>query len=89
MAVLPFRTAGADPELQYLREGIVDLPYARLTGDGGPRALAPQTAITAWQRAGGSAESDLPEAEALELAAGLGSAQLLHGAIVGTTIASA
>ena len=84
VTVLPFRTAGADPELQYLREGIVDLLFARLTGEGGPRALAPQTAIGAWVRAVGSPRSDLPEDDALELASGLGSAHLLQGGIVGT-----
>ena len=36
VAVLPFRVAGADPSLQYLRQGMVDLLQAKLTGSGGP-----------------------------------------------------
>ncbi len=84
VAVVPFRAGGVDPNLQYLREGIVDLLFARLTGEGGPRALAPQTAISAWQRAGGSEDADLPEERALELAADLGAAQLIQGGIVGS-----
>ena len=39
VAVFPFRVAGADPALSYLREGIVDLLTVKLTGEGGPRAL--------------------------------------------------
>jgi serine/threonine-protein kinase len=38
VTVLPFRVAGADPGLSYLREGMVDLLAAKLTGDGGPRS---------------------------------------------------
>jgi serine/threonine-protein kinase len=32
VAVLPFRVAGADPSLQYLRQGMVDLLQAKLHG---------------------------------------------------------
>src|SRR5690606_16364086 len=32
LVILPFRVAGADPALQYLREGMVDLLTAKLTG---------------------------------------------------------
>ncbi len=35
VAVMPFRSRGADPALGYLREGVVDLFDARLTGGGG------------------------------------------------------
>jgi len=49
--ILPFRVAGADPDLSYLREGMVDLLAAKLTGDGGPRSVDPRSVISAWRRA--------------------------------------
>src|SRR5215204_205832 len=43
VAVVPFRIAGADPSLAYMREGMLDLLAAKLTGDGGPRAADPRS----------------------------------------------
>jgi tetratricopeptide (TPR) repeat protein len=84
VAVLPFRAAGADPAITYLREGMVDLLAAKLTGEGGPRAVDPRAAISAWNRAGGSSAADLTEAAALELARSLGAGRVLLGGLVGT-----
>ena len=42
VAVVPFRVGGAAPELGYLREGMIDLVAARLTGEGGARAADPR-----------------------------------------------
>ncbi len=84
VAVMPFRISGADPQVSYLREGLVDLFHARLGGEGGPRALVPQTVISAWRRAGGSETDDLDESRALSVAAALGAGQLLLGSIVGS-----
>jgi serine/threonine-protein kinase len=84
VAVLPFRVAGADPSIVYLREGMVDLLAAKLTGEGGPRAVDPRAAISAWNRAGGSSDTDLTEAAALELARSLGAGRVLLGGLVGT-----
>jgi serine/threonine-protein kinase len=84
VAVLPFRVAGADPAIVYLREGMVDLLAAKLTGEGGPRAVDPRAAISAWNRAGGSSDADLTEAAALELARSLGAGRVLLGGLVGT-----
>ncbi len=39
VAVLPFRVSAANPSLGYLREGMLDLLAAKLTGDGAPRAV--------------------------------------------------
>jgi len=83
VTVLPFRVAGADPGLSYLREGMVDLMAAKLTGDGGPRSVDPRTVISAWRRAGGSAQDDLPEGSALALAQRLGAGRLIEGSVVG------
>jgi tetratricopeptide (TPR) repeat protein/predicted negative regulator of RcsB-dependent stress response len=81
--ILPFRVAGADPGLGYLREGMVDLLAAKLTGDGGPRSVDPRTVISAWRREGGSAHDDLPEERALAVARRLGAGRLIEGSVVG------
>ena len=81
VAVFPFRVAGADPSLGYLREGMIDLLAAKLTGEGGPRAADPRTVVAAWRRAGGE---DLGESEAAQVARGIGAGQLLLGSAVGS-----
>jgi serine/threonine-protein kinase len=85
VAVVPFRVKGAVPALGYLREGMIDLVAARLTGEGGARATDPGSVMAAWRRAAGSQSDDLPERDALGLARRLGAGQLLLGGIVGTT----
>ena len=82
VVVLPFEFS-ASPELSYLRQGIVNLLESSLTGEGGPRAVASQTTIAHWKRAGG-ADRGLTEDEARAIARELGAGQLLTGSIVGT-----
>jgi eukaryotic-like serine/threonine-protein kinase len=82
--VMPFRVTGTDPGLDYLREGMVDLLAAKLTGEGGPRAVDPRSALAAWRRAGGTAEADPSLDATLEAARRLGSGRVLLGEIVGT-----
>jgi hypothetical protein len=84
VAVLPFRVTGASAELGYLREGMIDLLAAKLTGDGGPRALNPRILMREWRGAVTSEGQELPEAVAHGLAQRLGAGQLLQGAVVGT-----
>jgi serine/threonine-protein kinase len=84
VAVVPFRTAGAAPELGYLREGMIDLVAARLTGEGGTRAADPRSVMAAWRQAARSEADDLPEGAAVDLARRLGAGRLLLGGIVGT-----
>jgi serine/threonine-protein kinase len=84
VAVMPFRVTGAAPGLGYLREGMIDLVAAKLTGEGGARAADPRSVMIAWRRVAGSETADLPERAALELARRLGAGQLLLGAVVGT-----
>ena len=84
VAVAPFRVGGAAPALGYLREGMIDLAAARLTGEGGARAADPGSVMSAWRQAAGSAGGDLPESAVLGLARGLGAGQVLSGSIVGT-----
>ncbi len=84
VAVLPFRVASADASLQYLREGMVDLLAAKFTGQGGPRAVDPRTAIHAWEQAAGSIGADIPEDESITVGRRVGAGQVLLGSVVGT-----
>ena len=84
MAVVPFRVSTADPALHYLREGMLDLLAAKLTGEGGIRATDPRQLLDAWRRAGGSETNELPRENALLLARRLGAGRLLLGDVVGT-----
>ena len=84
VAVVPFRVATADPALHYLREGMLDLLAAKLTGEGGMRATDPRQLLDAWRRAGGSESVELPRDDALAFARRLGAGRLLLGDVVGT-----
>jgi tetratricopeptide (TPR) repeat protein len=84
VAVVPFRTGGAAPALSYLREGMIDLVAARLTGEGGARAADPGSVMAAWRQAGASGTGDLPGPAVLELARRLGAGRVLQGGVVGT-----
>ncbi len=84
VAVAPFRVAGSDPSLRFLREGMVDLLAATLTGEAGPRSADPRAVLSAWRRAAGSEDADLPRDRALDVAERLGAGRLLLGDITGT-----
>ncbi|MBA3560532.1 MAG: serine/threonine protein kinase [Gemmatimonadaceae bacterium] len=84
VAVAPFRLSGGDPSIRYLREGMLDLLAAKLTGTGGPRSSDPRALLSAWRRAAGSDSADLPRDQALSVAEDLGAGQLLLGDISGT-----
>jgi hypothetical protein len=77
IAVLPFRVAGADPALHYLREGMIDLLAAKLTGEGGPR-VDPRTVTAAFRRRRHE-EQDLSQEQAVAMARGIGAGQALLG----------
>ena len=82
IAVLPFRVTSADPTVRSLREGMLDLIGAKLTGT--IRAADTRTVLAAWRRAGGSETADIDEAEALRFVRGLGAGRMLEGAILQT-----
>jgi eukaryotic-like serine/threonine-protein kinase len=84
VAVAPFRIASADPSLHYLRDGMLDLLAAKLTGEGGLRATEPRTVLTEWNRSGGSTTEDLPPEASLKMAERLSAGRLLLGDVVGT-----
>ena len=83
VAVLPFRVAGADPSLHYLRQGMLDLLQAKLTGEGGPRAADARSVLAAFRDAGGSDQEDVPDGALLQIARKVGAARVLQGSIVG------
>ncbi|MDF2758933.1 MAG: protein kinase [Thermomicrobiales bacterium] len=80
VAVLPFRTTGADPELWH--EGIVDLLSYNLEEIGQLRKIDPVTVLTGWRRMGGSASNPLSAAEAREIGRRLGSRYVVTGRAV-------
>ena len=84
IAIAPFRVAGADPSLGYLREGMVDLLAAKVGGTAGLRALDPRTTLATWRRATDSNE-DLGTDDAMRVAHGLGAGRLILGEIAGTS----
>jgi tetratricopeptide (TPR) repeat protein len=83
IAIAPFRVTGADSSLVYLREGMVDLLAAKLSGTAELRAADPRTVLAAWRRSVGSGQN-LPVDRAVEVAAAVGAGRLVQGDIVGT-----
>jgi serine/threonine-protein kinase len=83
VAALPFRTAGADPAVAYLGEGVLDLLQQDLTGEGGPRAVAAASIMAAVRKERQAADQGIPEDRALEIARRLGARWLLLGSMVG------
>ncbi len=78
VAVMPFRVRGTlDAELTDLSEGLAELLYVRLPGEGGPRAVSP-AAITSGlgER---SRLDDAPLDVAIGIARNLGAGRLLIG----------
>jgi eukaryotic-like serine/threonine-protein kinase len=83
VVVAPFRVSG-DPALGYLREGMLDLLGAKLTGEGGLRAAEASTVLSVWKRRAGERDGDVSQASAVRIARELGGAQVILGSIVGT-----
>jgi TolB-like protein len=84
VAVAPFRVAAADPSLGYLREGMVDLLSARLSGEQGLRSADAASVLRAWGRAAGSGGTEMTQEAALEIGRGLGAGRVIDGSVVGT-----
>jgi DNA-binding SARP family transcriptional activator len=81
--VTPFRVAGADPSLTYLREGLVDLLVAKLIDDSESAAVDPGAVMSAWRQAGFSDRAELPQEHAVRIARQLGGTRVLIGSVVG------
>jgi eukaryotic-like serine/threonine-protein kinase len=84
VAILPFRTAGATPELAWLREGLVDLLSSKLGSEGGLRTAEPTSVLSAWRRLGGADSTTMSADAVLELGRGLGAGRMIEGSVVGT-----
>jgi hypothetical protein len=82
VAIAPFRVTGADSTLIYLREGMVDLLAAKLSGTAGLRPTDSRTLLSQWNRVAGP-NRDLAEDEALGVAAWAGAGRMVQGEIVG------
>jgi serine/threonine protein kinase/tetratricopeptide (TPR) repeat protein len=82
VAVLPFRVGGADPSLRYMREGIIDLLAAKLTGT--TRVADARLLLPAWRAAGGSESSDIDRDGAIKLGDQLGAQSVLLGEVTGS-----
>jgi hypothetical protein len=80
---MPFRVAGADPSVQYLRQGMLDLLQAKLTGEGGARAADTRSVLAAVRDAGGTDNQDLDGSAVTAVARKLGAGRVLQGTIVG------
>ena len=83
VAILPFRVRG-EASIEYLREGMVDLLAAKLTGEGGLRAADPRAVYASWRRVVRSERDDLPVDSATQLARRLGAGNVLLGDVVGS-----
>lgn len=83
IAIAPFRLSGADPSLSYLREGMVDLLAAKLSGDQGPRAMDPRAILAAWRGVSGAESGDLTPETALTITDRMGARRLVLGGVVG------
>ncbi len=83
IAVMPFRVAGADQSVQYLRQGMLDLLQTKLTGEGGVRAADARSVLAAVRDAGGTESDDLSAAAMAGVARKVGAGRVLEGSIVG------
>ncbi|MDX1395176.1 MAG: hypothetical protein R3195_12335 [Gemmatimonadota bacterium] len=79
LVILPFVVeAGASAELEYLREGMIDLLSTKLDGVSGLRVIDPHTTLAAV----GAADDRRSAEEVRQIAAGLGAGRALQGTIV-------
>jgi tRNA A-37 threonylcarbamoyl transferase component Bud32 len=83
IAVLPFRVGG-DSRVTYLRESMLDLLQARLSGGAGARTVEPRTLLAAWRRSVRSESEDLSEDASRALATKLGAGRVLLGSAIAT-----
>ena len=81
--VAPFRVAGADPSLSYLRDGLVELLSVRLGDDPARPAIDPGLVLSRWRGAGLTDAQDRPNTEAMRMAERLAAQTMVVGSVVG------
>jgi serine/threonine-protein kinase len=84
VAILPFRTSGASPELAWLHEGLVDLLAIALGSDGGLRTVEPRAVLSAWDRVAGTHVGEITPDAARDIARRVGAGRVIDGGVVGT-----
>jgi DNA-binding SARP family transcriptional activator len=84
VVVAPFRVAGATSELQYLREGIVELLSSRLVDDSAAGLVDAGAVLGAWRSSGLVQRAEAPRDLVVKLAARLGARRVVVGSIVGS-----
>lgn len=83
VVVAPFRVAGSDPSLAYLREGMVELLSSRLADDSAAHAVDPGRVIGAWRKEQLTGPADTRNPDAIRIARELGGGRVIVGGIVG------
>lgn len=83
VVVAPFRVSGADPALEYLREGMVELLSTRLADDTAARSVDAGAVIAAWREAGITGAVDVSRDSVVRLASRLGAERVIVGSVVG------
>jgi DNA-binding SARP family transcriptional activator len=83
IVVAPFRVAGSDSSLGYLREGIVELLSSRLGRDSAALAVDPGRVLGAWRKAKLTGAADTPHPAAVRIARELGASRVVVGGVVG------
>jgi hypothetical protein len=84
IAVLPFQVTGTSDALKTLGRNMPQLFWAAVTGEYGPRAVDAGAVRELWATAGGTPETPLPEAKALEIARLAGAGRLVLGVVSGS-----
>jgi DNA-binding SARP family transcriptional activator/tetratricopeptide (TPR) repeat protein len=84
VVVAPFRVAGADPSLAYLRDGMVELLSARLADDSLARSVDAGAVLGAWRAAGLAPAMDVSRDTIVKLATRLGAERVVVGSVVGS-----
>lgn len=82
VVIAPFHIGSDDSALAYLRDGMVDLLSAELTGEGGPTAVDARTALSAWSRRARSGGSGTDLESLRHVAHDLGAGLAVTGEVV-------
>ncbi len=84
LIIAPFRVAAADPALQYLSDGLIELLSTRLADDSLDRSMDAGPLIRAWRKAGVTAPLGMTVDTIVEVARRLGAERVIVGSVVGT-----
>jgi serine/threonine-protein kinase len=87
LVISPFRIVDRERELDWLREGMLDLLSTKLTGEGGIKAVAPRAALSQFRRISGNAPSvdatvDYSIEDVQQVARALGAGRVLLGELL-------